>query len=91
LTNILGLTGQIAGFVPEVIDKIDTDKAIDQAADVFGVSPSLIRDIDQVTAIRQSRAEAQKAAQEAEEMRAGSETIKNVSESGKNLAEATRE
>jgi len=88
LTNILGLAGQIAGVVPEVIDKIDTDRAIDQAADIFGVSPSLIRDEEQVLAIRQGRAEAEAQAQKQQQIAEAGQTAKDITESEKNLAEA---
>jgi len=88
ITNILTLTGQIAGFVPEVIDKIDTDKAVDQAADVFGVNPNLIRNSEQVGQIRAARAEQAKQAQEIEAAKIGSEVAKDASEAEKNLQEA---
>lgn len=88
LNSILGLAGQIAGFVPEVIDKIDTDKAIDEAADVFGVPPILIRDNEQVTAIRQQRAQQQAALAEAQQIAEAAQTGKTVAEADKIVAEA---
>lgn len=90
VTNILGLTGQMAQFVPEVIDKIDTDKAVDEAADVFGVPPSLIRDEEQVLAIRQQRAEQQAAIAQAQAIAQGAEVAKTVSEAEKNASEAAQ-
>jgi len=88
VTNLLTITNGIAQVVPEVIDKIDTDKVIDNAAEVFGVSPDLIRNAEQVATIRQQRAEVQAAINQAQQIVQGIETVKTASEANKNLAEA---
>ena len=88
LTNILALTGEMAQFQPEVLDKIDTDRAVDQAADIFGVSPSLIRDNDQVAEIRGARAKAAEAAAQQAQIVEGAEAVEKVTAGEKNLAEA---
>lgn len=88
VSSLLQLTGGVAQFVPDVIDKIDADKVIDEAAEIFGVSPEIIRDAQQVAQIRQQRAEQM---QQQQEMAMAQEAIKSgkeLSEAEKNLSEA---
>ena len=88
VSSLLQLTSGVAQFIPEVIDKIDGDKVIDEAAEIFGVSPELIRDARQVGEIRQDRAERE---QEQAQLALAKEAIdadKTLSESNKNNAEA---
>jgi hypothetical protein len=88
LTNILQLTGSIAPLIPEVVDKINTDKAIDHAAEVFGVNPNLIRSDEEVVAIRQKRAELQQQMAQQEMMAQGVDMAKKGAEAEKASAEA---
>jgi hypothetical protein len=88
VSSLLQMTGGIAQFIPEVIDKIDGDKVIDEAAEIFGVSPEIIRDANQVSAIREQRAELQKEAQQAEVVKEAIDAEKTLSESERNQAEA---
>jgi hypothetical protein len=88
LTNILSLTGSIAPLVPEVIDKINTDKAIDQAAEVFGVNPNLIRSDKEVAQIRAARAEQQRQIAELQMVAEGVDVAKTGAEAEKAMAEA---
>jgi hypothetical protein len=88
VSSLLQLTGGVAQFVPEVVDKIDADKVIDEAAEIFGVSPEIIRDGKQVATIRQQRAEAQ---QEQEQLAMAREAVsanKELTEGERNEAEA---
>lgn len=63
LERALGFAGNLAGIKPEVLDKIDEDKAIDAFADMADTPPSIIRADDAVDKIRQARAQQQQAAQ----------------------------
>lgn len=58
--------GNLAGVKPDILDKFDADEAVDQYADMVGSPPSIIVADDKVKAIRESRAQAQRAAQQAE-------------------------
>ena len=88
ITNILGLTGQIAQIVPEVVDKVNTDKVIDEAAEVFGVNPNLIRSEEEVIAIRNQRAELQQKIAQQEQETQIADVIKKGASAEKDLAEA---
>ena len=88
VSSLLNLSAGMAQFIPEVIDKIDGDKVIDEAAEIFGVSPEIIRDADQVAAIREDRAERE---QELAKIQLAKEVVdaeKTLSEANKNNAEA---
>ena len=88
VSSLLQLTSGVAQFIPEVIDKIDGDKVIDEAAEIFGVSPELIRDAKQVAGIRQQRAELQKEQAQFQLAQAAVEADKTMSESNRNNAQA---
>jgi hypothetical protein len=88
ITNILQLTGSIAPIVPEVVDKINTDKIIDEAAEVFGVNPNLIRSNDEVGGIRQQRAELQQQIAQQEQIAQAADVAKKGASAEKDLAEA---
>jgi hypothetical protein len=60
----LATVGNIAATQPEVVDNIDMDAAVEEIAAARGAPARIIRDRDQVAAIRKSRAQ-EKARQEA--------------------------
>lgn len=64
--RLVGFAGQIAGIKPEVFDKIDTDQAIDDYANMIGAPASMVVSDDKVEATRQARAKEQQMAQQAE-------------------------
>lgn len=57
LTNYVGALVQ--GGMQHAADKINVDKAIDNAGEVYGTAPDVIYDADAVEGIRKSRQEAQ--------------------------------
>ena len=88
VSSLLQLVGGVSQFIPEVIDKIDGDKVVDEAAEIFGVSPQLIRDEDGANEIREQRAEQQKQMQQMELAKEAVDADKTMSESVKNKAQA---
>ncbi|MBY3038925.1 portal protein [Rhizobium laguerreae] len=62
----VAFVGQLAGADPQALDKLDRDEAIDLYMDAIGAPPSMILADDKVKAIRESRAQQQQAAQNAE-------------------------
>ena len=88
VSSLMQLTGGVAQFIPEVIDKIDGDKLIDEAAEIFGVSPEIIRDPKAVNEIREGRAKQEEQAQKVALAQQAVESGKTLSESHKNKAEA---
>lgn len=51
--------GQMAQLQPDVLDKIDTDKAVDEIAETLGIPPEILVEQREVILIRQQRAEFQ--------------------------------
>ena len=88
ISNLLQLVGGMAQFSPEVIDKIDSDQVVDEAANVFGVRPEIIRDDEAVAAIRKGRAQQAQIAEMAQAAGAVTEIDKTASEAEKNRATA---
>ena len=88
VSSLLQMTGGIAQFIPEVIDKINGDMVIDEAAEIFGVSPEIIRDAEQVANIREGRAKQQQEQRQLELAAGAVEADKTLSESERNAAEA---
>ncbi|MEX5367409.1 portal protein [Acinetobacter haemolyticus] len=64
LERMLAIVGNVAQVDPQVLDKFDTDKFIDEYADIIGASPTVFRDQKAVDQIRANRAEQQQIAQQ---------------------------
>ena len=88
LQSLLNLVGGMSQFAPNVIHKIDTDKAVDESADVFGVDPDIIRDDEAVAAIREQEAKAQQMQQMAALAGQAADLSKTAAEGEKANAEA---
>lgn len=84
--RLLGTIGSIAmmqinaGQAPSAMDKLDTDKVIDEYAEMLGTDPNFIIAGDKVVMIRDERVKAQQAAQKAAAMQQAVETAKTASE-----------
>jgi hypothetical protein len=63
-----GFVASLAATVPEALDKLDVDEAVDQFAEASGAPEGMIRGDDKVLEIRKARAQAQ--AQQAKEEQA---------------------
>lgn len=57
------MVGSLAAVSPEVVDKFDADQAVDEYAQMVGISPKVIRPDEAVAEIRAQRAQQQQAAQ----------------------------
>ena len=64
IEQTLAFVGQAASMLPEVMDKIDTDVAIDEYADAHGTTRRIFNSEEKVAKIRQDRAKAQQAQQQ---------------------------
>jgi len=85
LERALAMVGQIAQIDPDVMDKFDTDKFMDEYMDINGVSPNVFRPQRIVDQIRGQRAQQQQiaqeqalAAQQAQTQNANANTLKTV-------------
>lgn len=78
IDRFVGQIGMIAQYKPEVLDKFDSDAWADAYSDQLGVDPTLIVANDKVAVIRDARAKAQQAQQQAAVMEQQSKTAKNL-------------
>lgn len=75
-----GFVGQVAQFTPEVLDKLNTDQAVDVYADITSVPPGIVRTDEEVAGIRGDRAERQQAQQQMQLMQGAAGTAKDLSQ-----------
>ena len=67
IEQLAGFIAQIAAAKPDALDKLDTDKTIDEYAKLLGVPPEIVRSDDEVKKIRQATAQQMQAAQAAQQ------------------------
>jgi len=53
----VGFAGDVSKIAPDILDKINFDEALDQVAEMNGVPPKLLRSNEEVSQIRQAKAE----------------------------------
>lgn len=80
IERLLTFVGQVAPSAPQTLDKIDVDEAVDEYADLLGVSPRLLRQQSEVEQIRQSRQAAQQTQQQ---MQTTAEMLKDAERASK--------
>ena len=88
INNTIMLVGQLATGNPQVLDKIDFDKTVDEIAFLEGINPSLIRDASEVGEIRQARATAEAAAKKMQAMDVMAGAAQKGGAAMKSMAEA---
>lgn len=76
--RFVGNLGAIAQMKPEVLDKLDADRWADAYADMLGIDPELIVPGDKVALIRQQRADASEAQQQAALLNQGADTAQKL-------------
>lgn len=57
MDNLFGFVGSLAQMNPSVLDKLDMDQAIDERAEMLGVSPRIVVPDDAVAQIRDAKAQ----------------------------------
>jgi hypothetical protein len=67
INQTVGFIGQLVQITqsPDALDKLNTDEAVDEVAEMYGVPPKLIRSDEEVTALREQRARQQQQMQQA--------------------------
>lgn len=86
LLSGLQLAGQISTFKPDVLDKIDGDKTLDEAWSIIGAPTRIFLDDEQVAKIREAKGQAALAAQKMQLANVAADTIQKGSEADKNVA-----
>jgi hypothetical protein len=82
----LSLVGQMAPLIPDVLDKVDSDKVVDEAWSIIGAPARVLRDDEEVGEIREAKAQAAAQVQQMNMLQQGSDVVKKGSEVDKNLA-----
>lgn len=82
IDRILGVATALAAVVPEAMDKIDTDEAMEEYGRANVVPAKIVRDQGTVSQIRRARAEAQAAAAQAEAAKSATEAELNAARAG---------
>jgi len=77
--------GMVATAIPNVLDKLNGDEAIDQIAKIRGITPEIIKSDSEVADIRKARAEEMAKQQQDAAIAQGAQVIKTGSEAVKNL------
>uniref|UniRef100_A0A6M3K5G4 Putative head tail connector protein n=1 Tax=viral metagenome TaxID=1070528 RepID=A0A6M3K5G4_9ZZZZ len=88
LVSALSVTGQIAQFAPESLDKINADKTVDSIWDVTGAPIRVLRDDLEIQAIRENRVQQAQAAQQMAMLQQGVDVVDKGAGVDKKLAEA---
>lgn len=74
----------LSAFAPEARDKFDSDRAVDQMAEITGIPPDIIRSGEQVAVLRRKRAAQQDAKQKADDF---SRALKDGTSAAKALSQ----
>lgn len=88
LMSGLSLVGNMAPFVPDVLDKIDPDKTVDEGWSIIGAPAKVLRDDAGVQEIRKAKAQAAVQAQKMAMLQQGAEVVERGSKVDANLAKA---
>jgi len=85
IERLFGFAGNLAAVKPEILDNLDADEAIEEYADMLGVSPKVIMSAAKVAQIRNARNQQQQAAmavQSSAPLAQGAETLSNIDVGG---------
>lgn len=91
LTNGLTLVGQMAQFIPGVLDKIDGDKAVDEAWSIIGASSKILVGDDVLAKIRETKAKIAEQQAQMNMLQQGADVVERGSKVDANLAKAQSE
>jgi hypothetical protein len=81
LGQFVSFVGTMAPAIPSVLDKIDADNIVDEAAASLGVPAGVVVSDKDVAIMRQQRAQAQAQQQQAQAMMAATQGAKNLGQS----------
>ena len=88
LVQGLTLVGQMAQFAPQVTDKVDPDKVVDEAWAITGAPDRVLRDDGEIQKLREVRGKLAQQQQQMNMAQQGAETVKSGSAVDLNLAKA---
>lgn len=88
LVTAMTMVGQMAQFSPDVLDKVDTDRTVDEVWGITGAPVQVLRDDDEIAELRNGRAEQAAMNRQLQLAGAGVGVGKVASEIDKNVADA---
>lgn len=88
MERLFGFAGNLSATLPDVLDKIDADEALDEYADMLGTPTRVLRDEDVVQQIRAERQQAQAAQQQAEMASKMAPALKQTADAAKVMSDA---
>ena len=91
LVSGLTLVAQMAQFSPQVTDKIDPDKVIDEAWAITGAPDRVLRDDGEVQQLRETRGKLALQQQQMDQAQQGADVVHKGSQVDLNLAKAKKE
>jgi len=80
IERTFSFAGNLSAVFPEIVDNLNADEAIRNYGEILGTSPEILRDADEVEAIRAQRREAQQAEQQMMQLQQGAQAAKVLSE-----------
>lgn len=80
IERMAAFVGNMAGAMPAVLDKINSDQMVDEYAESIGVAPTVVRGQEEVDAMRQARAEQAQQQQIEQQLGVGIQGAKLLSE-----------
>jgi hypothetical protein len=91
LVTGLGLVGQMAQYDPAVLDKISSDKVVDETWSIIGAPIRVLRDDQEIADIRQTRGQMAQQASQMATLQQGAEVVDKASNVDLNTAKAKAE
>lgn len=88
LVSGLTLVSQISAFSPDVLDKVSPDKVVDEAWSITGAPVRVLRDDDEIEALRDARGKAALQKQQMELMNQGADVVQKGSQVDLNISKA---
>lgn len=88
IERLAGYVGNLAGAMPDVLDKLDGDQSVDVYADMLGVPPGVVRSDEAVEKLREQRRAAQEQAAAMEQMVQGTKAAQQGAQAAQVLSQA---
>lgn len=80
--RLIGSVVNVSAVKPDILDKLDLDRAVEVYSDMLGTDPTLVVAGEQVALIRADRAEREAAAQRAAMLQQGAQVAKDMGAAG---------
>jgi len=90
LATGLSMVGQMAQFIPDVMDKIATDKVVDETWNILGAPVRVLRDDQEISDLREARATQAAQMTQTQQIGAGAQIAKDAGQATKSFADAQK-